>query len=229
MAFGTELQDVIAHFQKYNGREVELVGIARVKGYFYLFADKSAAADLDLSRALLVRQNGPTRPEYTRLDRQWVHVTGVISSKPRHGWDQAQGLLLKQAGLLQDRPEPGIRDPMVLAIFQNATSEALVIELRSPSKATYQKFWLGPHETDITEILEGQAVAASLKGPVNVPASQRETNKPLASGEIKFRQLLSADYEYSPEWSDKRRFYYRITDDRIERIPASEARGWKIN
>jgi len=35
-AFGTDLRDGLAHPEKYDGREVEVTGIARVPGYFYL-------------------------------------------------------------------------------------------------------------------------------------------------------------------------------------------------
>jgi len=46
-AFGTDIRDVLAHPEKYNERQVELVGIARVPGYFYVFANVEAAAKTD--------------------------------------------------------------------------------------------------------------------------------------------------------------------------------------
>jgi hypothetical protein len=55
--FGIELRDVLAHPEKYDRRDVNLFGIARVPGYFYLFGDIKAAAKTDLSKALLIRQN----------------------------------------------------------------------------------------------------------------------------------------------------------------------------
>jgi len=222
---GADLRDVLAHPENYNQRRVDLVGIARVPGYFYLFADVSAATKTDLSKALLVRKNNFAGNEYRELDRQWVRVTGVISSKPRHGWDPGTGVLLDRAQLLRDRPAPRIKDPMVIGVFQNATNQAVAVRLHPSSKTSYdEEFFLGPHEADKTPIYEGQAVVAELKGPDNVRLDKREAGKPIARCEIRFRQLLPADYEYSPEWSDKRTFYYRITRDRIELVPASEAR-----
>jgi hypothetical protein len=49
-AFGADLRDVVAHPGKYNERRVDLVGIARVPGSFYLFADIEAAAKTDYRR-----------------------------------------------------------------------------------------------------------------------------------------------------------------------------------
>lgn len=207
--FGTDLRDVLAHPENYEGRHIQLVGIARVPDYFYLFADVSAAARTDLSKALLVRKNNFAGHEYRELDRQWVRVTGVISSKPRHGRDPGAGLLLDRAELLQNRPAPRIKDPTVLAVFQNATPQPLAIDLRPHSDGFGTRFFLGPHEADKTEIDEGQAVAAELKGPDSLPLDERKVGKPIATCEIRFRQLLPADYEYSPKWSDKRTFYYR--------------------
>ena len=48
--FGADLQDVLAHPEKYDECQVDLVGIARVPGYFYLFADIDAAAKTNLSK-----------------------------------------------------------------------------------------------------------------------------------------------------------------------------------
>src|ERR1700730_11488040 len=80
-ASGADLRDVLAQPEKYNGRRVELIGIARVPGYFYLFADVDAAAKSDLSKALLVRKTNFAANEYRRLDRQWVRLTGQMSSE----------------------------------------------------------------------------------------------------------------------------------------------------
>ncbi len=56
-AFATTLRDVVANPERYEGHHIQLDGIARVPGPFYLFADRSAAAKTDLSRALLIRTN----------------------------------------------------------------------------------------------------------------------------------------------------------------------------
>src|SRR6266498_389309 len=93
-AFGSDLSKVIAEPGNYEGQRLELIGIARVPGYFYLFADLDAASKSDLSKAVAVRRNF-TEPEYRELDRQWVRVTGIMNSQPRDGWDSIAGVLLE--------------------------------------------------------------------------------------------------------------------------------------
>jgi hypothetical protein len=225
--FGADLRDVVAHPEKYNGRQVDLIGIARVPGYFYLFADKTAAAKTDLSKALLIRQNNFAERQYRAADRQWVRVTGVMSSESRRGWGPGTGVLLKRVQLLRDRPSPRIKDATVLGVFQNATVEPLAIDLLPRSEPGGTKFFLGPHEVDKTIIWEGQAVASRLDGPDNVRLDLRKVGKPVASCDISFRHLPPG-YEYSPEWSERRTLYFRIFANRIESLPASEARDWKL-
>ncbi len=225
--FGTELRGLLAHPEKYNERQVDLVGIARVPGYVYLFADITAAARTDLSKALLVRQNNFAEKEYRAADRQWVRVTGVMSSQSRRGWDPGTGVLLKRVQLLRDRPPPRIKDATVLGVFQNATTEPLAIDLLPRSEPGGARFFLGPHEVDKTIIWEGQAVASRLDGPSNVHLDLRKVGKPVASCDITFRHLPPG-YAWSPEWSERRTLYFRIFGNRIESIPGSEARDWKL-
>lgn len=225
----TDLADVLANPNKYDRRHVELVGIARVPGYFYLFADMDAAAKTDLSKALLIRKNNFTQPEYRELDRQWVRVTGVMSEQPKRGWDPGGGVLLDRVELLRDRPPPRIADRTVLGVFENDTEEALAIQLvPSSERGVGTLFFLKPGDVTETEISEGRAVASQLKGPKRVSLDKREIGKPIACGEIAFGDL-PADYQHSPEWSLKRRLYFRILSNRIELVPASETRDWKLN
>jgi hypothetical protein len=225
--FSADLQDLLAHPEKYNDRQVHLVGIARVPGYFYLFADIKAAAKTDLSKALLIRQNNFAGKQYREADRQWVRVIGVMSSEPHRGWDPGAGVLLKRVQLLRDRPPPRIKDATVLGIFQNATAEPLAINLLPRSDGGRTTFFLGPHETDKTTIEgEGEAVASRLDGPDNVRPDLRKVGKPVASCDITLRQLPRG-YEFSPEWSERRTLYFRILGSRIESVPSSEARDWK--
>ena len=100
-----------------------------------MFANIEAVAKTDLSKALLIRQNNFAEKEYREADRQWVRVTGVMSSEPRRGWDSGTGLLLKRVQLLRDGPPPRIKDATVLGVFQNATAEPLDIELRSRTES----------------------------------------------------------------------------------------------
>jgi hypothetical protein len=225
-AVGTDLRHVLAHPEKYKGREVDLIGIARVPGYFYLFADIEAAAKTDLSKALLIRQNNFAEKEYREADRQWLRVTGVISSKLRRGWDPGTGVLLQRAQILRDHPPPRIKDTTVLGVFQNATAEPLAVELVSESEGG-ETFFLGPHEADKAIIWKGKLVVSQLKGPSNLRLDRQKIGKPIASRAITFRNL-PADYEYSPEWSEKRTLYFRILSTRIESIPAFEAKHWKL-
>lgn len=225
-AFGTDLRHVLADPEKYEGREVDLIGIARVPGYFYLFADIDAAGKTDLAKAVLIRQNNFAGKGYREADRQWVRVTGVLSSKPRREWDPGTGVLLKHVQILRDRPPPRIKDATVLGVFQNATAEPLAIQLLSRSEGG-ETFFLAPHEADKPLIWEGQLVASRLDGPDNLSLNLRKKGKPIARGDITFRHLAPG-YEYSPEWSEKRTLYFRIFRNQIESVPASEARSWKL-
>jgi hypothetical protein len=228
-AFSTDLQDVLAHPESYNERQVEVIGIARVPGYFYLFADINSAANTDLSKALLIRKNNFAGNEYRDLDRQWVRVTGVLSSEPRVGWDPGSGILLQRAELLRDRPPPRIKDPTVLGVFQNTTAVPLAIDLLPRSDGGRTTFFLRPYQADKTPIdNEGEAVVSELPGSDNVTLYKRRAGKRIASCEITFRHL-PPDYQYSPEWSNKRTLYFRIFTNRIELVPAFEARDWKIS
>ncbi|MGE5215076.1 MAG: hypothetical protein ACM3NN_15460 [Nitrospirota bacterium] len=226
-AFGTDLRDVLAHPEKYEGREVDLIGIARVPGYFYLFADIDAAAKTDLAKGVLIRQNNFAGQGYREADRQWVRVTGRMSSHEYRGWDAGTGVLLKRVQFLRDRTRPRIADRNVLGVFQNATAEPLAVDLLSRSEGR-ETFFLAAHETDKTFVWEGQLVVSRLDGPNNVSLDLRKIGKPIARREITLRHLPT-NYEYSPEWSEKRTLYFRILRDRIESVPAVEARGWKLD
>ena len=164
---------------------------------------------------------------YREFDRQLVRITGLKSSKPRRGWDPHTGVLLERAELLRDRPAPWIADATVLGVFQNATNEAVAINLFPQSDQGRATFLLGPYDTDKTIIWEGQAVVSRLKGAQSIPLDKREAGESIARCEITFGEL-PADYSYSPEWSNKRTLYFRIFSNRIELVPASEARDWKV-
>lgn len=129
-AFATTLRDVVANPERYEGHHIQLDGILRIPGPFYLFADRSAAAKTDLSRALLIRTTSSIG--YREFDRQWVRVTGVISSKSDHVRIPGTGLLLDRVELLRDRPAPRIKDPMVLGVFRNDTKQPMLVGLRPP-------------------------------------------------------------------------------------------------
>lgn len=175
-----------------------------------------------MSKALRIRQNNFAGKEYLEVDRQWVRVVGVMSSKERRGWDSGARVLLKRIQFLRDRAPSRIANGTVLGVFLNATAEPLVIELFSQSEGG-ETFFLAPHEADKTIIWKGQVVVSHLQGPDNVPLDRRQIGKPIARGEIRLRELPS-DYRYSPEWSDKRTLYYRISSNRIELVPASKAK-----
>lgn len=216
--FGADLRDVLAHPKDYDKRHVNLVGIARVPGYFHLFADPSPAEKLDFSKGLYVSQKLPGR-DYTDLDRQWVRLAGVVHNEHAMG-DSPAWLTLERAELLRDRPPPRIKDPTIYGVFQNATAYGLRVDLYGRS------FWVEPKGVTELDIHEGPATAFTLKEEPNVPVRDREEDKPIARGEIKFRNL-APDYEYSPAHSDKRTFYYGIKDGKIEQVSADEGKAWK--
>src|SRR5947208_2839672 len=86
VVMGADVSDVISNPKKYDQRRLELIGIARVPGEFFLFADAREAAKInsDVSKALYVREKTPGEPDYTNLDRQWVRITGVVNANA-HG------------------------------------------------------------------------------------------------------------------------------------------------
>jgi hypothetical protein len=88
------------------------------------------------------------------------------------------------------------------------------------------EFELKPQQVDAIPIEEGEVIAASALRAGDAPPSERTIGKPIANYKIRFGQLLPANYEYSPEWSDERTLYFRITNDRIELVPPSRAKGW---
>jgi len=125
---------------------------------------------------------------------------------------------------LRDRPTPRIKDPTVLGVFRNATDKPLLVGLH-PCSGGETEFILKPQEVDVNPIQEGAVIATPALGADDAPLSERTAGKPIAKYEIRFRQLLPVNYEYSPEWSDERTLYYRITSDGIELVPASQAKG----
>src|SRR5438552_1601925 len=229
--FGTDLRDVIAHPQKYENRRITIVGIARVPGYFYLCADKEAATNRHPENALLVRKTG-TQPEYREMDRQWVEVTGIMSDKEGGGYELGPtrttnpGILLQRVRLLRDRPPPRIKDDSVWAVFKNSTSIPLAVEHVAVPKVG-GLFFIGPHETEKTQVWKGHVTASLLNGPSNLPLHEQKIGKLVVRGEITLRGLRPG-YEYSRELSQERTLYFRIDAHGIEAVPASEGRRWKV-
>ncbi|HST30989.1 MAG TPA: hypothetical protein VLK27_09155 [Chthoniobacterales bacterium] len=227
----TELRDVLAHPEKFQNRRITVVGIARVPGYFFICPDEKAAVKKNPSKALLVRKNNSTQPEYREMDRKWVQVTGVVSDEKRDGYEldtssfEGHGICLEKIRVLRDRPQLRIKDDTVFGIFKNSMAEPLRVEVVPKSEGGVI-FFLKPGDVDETEIYEGRAVASQLEGPRNVSPYKQKVGQPVAAGEITFRSLPS-DYEYSDESSEKRRLYFKIIDHQIKRVDVSEGRTWK--
>ena len=162
----------------------------------------------------------------------WVQVTGVVSDKKRDGyehipWDfDGHGICMEDVRELRDRPPPRIKDPSVWGIFKNATSAPLEIDCPAWESAG-GVFFLGPHETQETSVWKGRAEAFRLKGPQNLSLDKRQRGEQVASGEITLRSLRSV-WEYSRELSQERTLYFKIIGNRIEEVPASEGRRWKV-
>jgi hypothetical protein len=187
--FGTDLRDVLAHPEKYENRRITVVGIARVPGYFYLCADKKAATDRHPEKALLVRKDNSIQPEYREMDRKWVQVTGVLSDKKRDGYEliprdfAGHGICMEDIRILRDRPQLRIKDDTVWVVFKNNTSVALEVDHVAAPKVGEVSF-LGPHETEKTQISEGRASAFRLKGPANLPLHKQQAGERIATGDI---------------------------------------------
>jgi hypothetical protein len=206
----TNVSDVLVHPENFYERRVDLVGIARVPGGFYLFGDAASATNLDLSKALLIRQNWHVGASHRDLDRQWVRIRGTMSRIERPGWDPGVGLLLERVDLFRNRNPPRIRDTTIFLIFQNHTNQHVRMELLLPANGPgRQWFDIRPHEVEETIVEEG--------GRAIVAGNKRR--------EISFKGLATDD-EYSPTWSSKRKLYFRITEDRIDPVVASESQNW---
>jgi hypothetical protein len=235
-SFGAELRDVLAHPEKFENHRITVIGIARVPGYFWLCADKKTATDREPNplTALLVRTTGK-QPEYRELDRQWVEVTGIVSDKERDGYGGGPivsgwraGICLEHVRELHDRPPPRIKDSTVWGVFKNNTSLSLALDLVPRVRPGVESmFFLAPHETQAVEVDPGRADALKLEGPSNVRLDEQKQGKRVATGEITFH-LLPRGWEYSRELSAERTLYFRVVGDRIEEVPASEGKRWKV-
>jgi hypothetical protein len=218
-----EIRDVINHTDKYLGRHVDLVGIARVAGGIYLFPDESSAAALDLSNALRIRYPILRLASYRDLDREWVDVSGIISSEYRRGWYPGIGLMLERVQVLRDRPHPRIKADWVRAFFRNDTGRDLTIQLRTRSVVT-AAFVLRAHQTREMTVEPSQREVFVLP---DIGPFMETKGKILMRCQIDWDQL-PPDYAYLAESSDGRRLYFDINQTRIEQVRTSEGRKWKV-
>jgi hypothetical protein len=230
--FGTDLRDVIAHPEKFENQRITVMGVARVPGYFYLCPDEKAATDRHPENALLVRKNNKTQPEYREMDRMWVQVTGVVTDKKRDGYEfvprdfAGHGICMEGIRILRERAQPRIKDDTALGAFKNSTAQGLSVQI-IPKSEGGALFYMKPGDVHEIEISEGRVVALHATGPKNVRLyEERGKEKPVASGKMTL-QSLPRGWEYSPESSQARRLYFRIVDNRVEQVAASEGRSWK--
>jgi hypothetical protein len=225
-AFGTDLGQVLADPRRFDKQEVDVVGVARVPGDFYLFQDPSAASEFDESKSAWVLQKTTGRGNF-QFDRQWVRVTGVVDANA-HGRGLSRCVIvLNHVEPVLNRLAPRIKDSNIYGLFHNATSKEIHVELFAQNKGAYTEFWIEPGGTNGgAEIHEGELVATALQGKPNVPVWERQSGEIIAKSKIKFPKF-APDYEYSAADSDERTLYYRITDGKIELVPGSEARTWK--
>src|SRR2546423_4270905 len=182
---GTEVSDVIASPEKYNQRHLDLVGIARVPGEFYLFADAKAASRInkDVSKALYVRQRTPGQPDYSDLDRQWVRVSGVINAEARGRGESPAEMTLEKVERLQDRPPPRIKDSDIWGVFHNDTAAELKVETQGGS------FWVGPGGSNEIVIRQGRVDVFTLKPKPGAAPYERDKDKQLTAGQINFSTI----------------------------------------
>jgi hypothetical protein len=218
---GTDLSDVIAHPKNYNGHRLELIGIARVPGEFFLFADPIAAAKInkDVSKALYLRQQTPGEPDYSNLDRQWVRVSGILRADAHGRGESPAEINVETVQKLEDRPPPQIKDPDVWGLFRNDTSLELRVETQGES------FWIGPGKCNEVVIQPGPIEVFTLKPKSGAAPWERDKDKQIAAGEIKFNKIKEG-YDYSPAHSAERTIYYRIAEGRVEEVSRAEAQSW---
>ena len=208
-----QLQDLLKNAKAYDKKHVQVVGIARVQGDFYLFPDLSAASRLDRSKGAWIVQQNHSR-DYFVLDRQWILVAGSVNANAHGRGVSPCEILPERVEILRNRAQPRIKDSNVYATFENTTASELHVELRTSSNATYSEVWIGPHGKNGVAIRNGKILAFSVEGDANVPVWRRGQGKLIAQAEIKLPKL-DPSYEYSPAGSRERTVRYQIAKGNI--------------
>lgn len=203
----TDFGQVINDPREVDGKRVSLVGIAQIEGNrFALYQDAQAASKGQLSRAVFVRQR-IDGPRYDQFNNHWLKVTGIVDAEQHGplGGSYACEIFLER---IQPLPRPPLQDSTIYALFRNETRNPVTVE--ASWQGGYAKFNLGPGGINSVAIREGRVVVTTSSG------------KPVAKGNL---VSLRSGQRYFD--SDRRTFYYRITDGRVELVPLSEAKGWK--
>jgi hypothetical protein len=229
-SYATEFNEVVAHPQAFHNKVVSVIGLAMVEAdSFDLFENVSAVSQVDLSRAIYVRQ-GSNVGSYDRFNNRWVRLTGIVDAD-HHGplrLVSATGaeiggrpceISLEKVELLNRPPEK--QWPRDLGQFKNETSGAVRVFLSTGADDYYGIFTLGPGGVGGTALHPGTVATVTPRGKesvVLVPEGKR----------IVKDKLLIPPRTRRPDEPTDRIFYYRITEGKIESVPTQDAKDWPL-
>jgi hypothetical protein len=214
-AIAADLRSIILNPEPYFGKRVVVTGIARVPGEFYLFDSIAAAAKRDSSKAALVIEKWTTKT--FGLDRKWVRVTGVV--RPGGGFGEARCTIFEdELRVISDKPEPGIKDPVIYGVFENTLSTQILIQLDSRTYNVRTEFSVDPHGSDKSAIAEGDEFKVfEINTHGKMLSATTKKGRLIASGRLEIPKLPKA-YVYSAADSEQRTVHYRVTEGKIELV-----------
>jgi hypothetical protein len=204
-------EEVVSHPRAFHDKSISLVGLALIDGdRFYLFESATAAARVDLSRAVFVRQK-EHGPSYDQYNNRWLKVTGILDADLHGplGLGFPCEILLKNVAVLKRPPEK--QWPSDVGFFRNEMRSPIRVALSYPDGFVYGECDVGPdgvngmavHSGQVT-ITTGQGTAV-IKSDLVIPPRTRQPVEPV-----------------------ERKFYYRITSrGQFQAVPAAAARQWE--
>lgn len=213
-AIAADLRSIILEPERYFGQRVVVTGIARVPGEFYLFASIAAAAKRDSSKAALVMEK-PTINTFG-LDRKWIRVTGVVRPGGGFGWARCT-IFADEVRVLRDKPQPGIKDPVIYGVFENTLPTEILIQLYDQSDSVFVEFSVAPHGSNGTSIAEGRVRAFKIDTHGGILSANTKKGELVADGRLEIPKLPKT-YVYSAADSDQRTVHYRVTEGKIELV-----------
>lgn len=229
-SYATEFNEVVTHPRAFHNKVVSVVGLAMVEAdRFDLFENVSAVANVDLSRAIYVRQ-GANVASYDRFNNRWVRLTGIVDAD-HHGplrLVSATGkelggrpceISLEKVELLNRSPEK--QWPRDLGWFKNETGDAVRVFLSTGGRHSYGIFTLGPGGVGGTAVHPGTVATVTPRGEESVVLI------PEGKQIVKDKLLIPPRTDRSDEPAD-RIFYYRITEGKIESVPPQDAKDWPL-
>jgi hypothetical protein len=204
-------EQVVTHRRAFHDKSVSLVGLALIDGdRFYLYDSVAAAAKVDLSHGVFVRQkeNGPS---YDHYNNRWLRVTGILDVDLHGplGFGFPCEILLKDVQLLKRPAEK--QWPSDVGQFRNEMRTPIHIALSHPAGYVYAEFDVGVGGVNGVAVHNGQVTVRTVSGAT------------VTNG-----QLTLPPRTHRRDEPVERRFYYRITPDgKFESVPAAEGNGWR--